>query len=58
MYGSTTFTLPGNKTGHVPIRISPQLIGQLRKQRRGVPVNLTAVAGSATVSQTIVLRIF
>jgi len=56
--GSASFNLRGNKTGHVPIRVSSQLVGLLRKQRGGVPVTLTAAAAGATVSQTIVLRIF
>jgi hypothetical protein len=58
VYGSTTFNLTGNKTGHVPIRVNPQLIAALRKRRRGVPVNVTATVGTTTVSQTIYLRIF
>ena len=33
-------------------------IGMLRKQRRGLPVSLNVVTGAASVSQTIVLRIF
>ena len=56
--GSSSFNLRGNKTGHVPIRVSPRLIATLRKQRRGVPVTLTVAAAGTTVTQTITLRIF
>ena len=58
VYGSTNFTVPGNKTSHMPIRVSSQLIALLRKRRRGLPVTLTIAASGATVSRTIVLRIF
>jgi hypothetical protein len=58
VYGTSSFALRGNKTGHVPIRVSPQLIGSLRHRRKGIPATLTVSAAGATVSQTIVLRIF
>jgi hypothetical protein len=56
-YGSTPFSIPGNKTSHVQIRVTPALIKVLRAHRAGVPVTLTVVFGGQTFKQTIELRI-
>jgi hypothetical protein len=57
-YGSSRFSLRGNKTTHVPIRVTSQMLKLLRKHRHGVHVTLSAVVGGKTVTQTIGLRIF
>jgi len=57
-YGSSRFSLPGNRTAHVPIRIRSSVIGLLRKHRSGVPATLSAVVADKTVNQTIAIKIF
>lgn len=49
-------SLPGGSTTHVAIRLLPQLMGPIRKNH-GIAATLTAVVGSTTVSQTIVVKI-
>jgi hypothetical protein len=58
LYGSTSFSLPGNKTSHVRIRVSSQVIQMIRKRSSGVSATLTAIVGAETFTQTIGLRIF
>jgi hypothetical protein len=55
--GSTNFSLPGNTTTHVPIRLVPQMM-RLIRAKHGVFTTLTAAAAGATVSQTIAVKIF
>jgi hypothetical protein len=58
VYGSTRFTLRGNKTGHVPIHVNARVIRLLRARSRGVSATLTAIVGGQAFTQTIGLRIF
>ena len=57
-YGHTSFSLRGNTTSHVPIRVTSRMIQLVRRYRGGVSAALTAVVRGKTVTQTIVLRIF
>jgi hypothetical protein len=57
LLGTSNFNLRGNRTAHVPIRVTPALMNALRKHRAGLPVTLTAIDGP-TLTQTITLRIF
>jgi hypothetical protein len=57
-FGGTQFSLRGNKTGHVRVHVSEQLIKLLRKQRGGVPATLTATFGAETFTQTVGLRVY
>jgi len=50
------FSLRGNSTTHLPIRLLPRLMGAIRKNH-GIAATLTAAVGSTTVSQTIVVKI-
>jgi len=50
------FSLPGDSTTHVPIRLVPRLMGLIRKHD-GVATTLTAVVGGKSVSQTIDVKI-
>ncbi len=56
-YGRTGFTLPPNRTSHVPIRVSSKLLRMIRRNH-GVSAKLTAVVGSATVTQNVGVKIF
>lgn len=58
VYGSTSFSLPGNKTSHVRIRVSSQVIQMIRTRSNGVSATFTAIVGGQTFTQTIGLRIF
>jgi hypothetical protein len=55
-YGHSPFSLVANKTSHLPIRISSQLVKLIRKHH-GVSTTLTAVVGGTTVTQKISLKI-
>ena len=57
-YGHSRFSLAGQKTTHVRIRVTSSTIKLLRKHRNGVQTTLSAVVGGKTVSQTIRLKIF
>jgi hypothetical protein len=54
-YGHTSFSLPGNRTSHVPIRLSSRMIRLLRTHRGGVRAVLSALVAGKTASQTITL---
>jgi hypothetical protein len=54
--GHTAFKLPGDRTTHLPIRVSPSVIALVRKDR-GVTATLTAVVEGKTIVQTIVVKI-
>jgi hypothetical protein len=57
--GHSNFSLPGNKTSHLPIRVSPSVIAMVRKSHgRGVSATLTAVVNGKTIVQTINVKIF
>ncbi len=49
-------SLPGGSTTHVSIRLLARLMDPIRKSH-GIAATLTAVVGSTTVSQTIVVKI-
>ncbi|HEX5853445.1 MAG TPA: hypothetical protein VFY36_10175, partial [Solirubrobacteraceae bacterium] len=55
--GRSNFSLPGNKTSHLPIRISPSLLALLRK-RHSASATLTAVVNGKTIVQTITVKIY
>jgi hypothetical protein len=55
--GHTAFSLKGNTTGHVPIRVGPQVMRMIRA-KHGVSPTLTVVAAGTTVSQKISVKIF
>jgi hypothetical protein len=55
-YGQTAFSLPGNKTSHVAIRVSPKLMGLIRR-KHGVSAVVTAAMGGQTYSQSITIKI-
>jgi hypothetical protein len=57
-YGHSPFSVQGKKTTHVPIRVTPQLMGLIRTHRGGVYATLSAVVGGKTVAQTIAVKIF
>jgi hypothetical protein len=56
-YGHTNFSLPPERTMHLPIRISSQLV-KLIRGKHGVSTTLTVALGSTKVSQLITLKIF
>ncbi len=56
-YGHTNFSLPPERTMHLPIRISSQLV-RLIRGKHGVSTTLTVALGSTKVSQLITLKIF
>jgi hypothetical protein len=55
-YGQTAFSLPGNKTSHLAIRVSPKLMGLIRR-KHGVSAVVTAAMGGQTYSQSITIKI-
>jgi hypothetical protein len=55
--GRTAFSLKGNATGHVPIRVSSRVMRMIRA-KHGVSPTLTVVAGGTTVSQKISVKIY
>ena len=57
-YGRTTFSLRGQRTAHVRIRVPSAVIGLLRRYRGGVRMTLSAVVRGKTVTQVIALKIF
>ncbi len=54
--GRTSFTLAGDSTTHVAIRISPQLLGQIRKHD-GAATTLVATVGNQTFTGTVEIKI-
>jgi hypothetical protein len=55
-YGHTAFSLPPDKTMHVPIRVSRKLFALIRKHH-GVATAFTAVVDGTTITQTISIKI-
>jgi hypothetical protein len=55
-YGRTAFSIPGNKTSHVPIRLSSRLMVLVRRHHRMSAI-VSAVTGRTTYSQEIVVRV-
>jgi hypothetical protein len=56
-YGHASFNLPGNHTSHVPIRVSPQMMGLIRRAH-GVSALLTVKVGGKTFTQTVAVKIY
>ncbi len=54
--GQTDFSVQGDKTTHLPIRLASSLMGLIRRHD-GVTTTLTAVVGGKTVTQTIDVKI-
>jgi hypothetical protein len=54
--GRARFRLPGNKTSHVPIRISPRLMGLVRRHH-GATAQLTITIRARTFTQMIRVEI-
>ena len=57
IFGHTNFSLPPERTMHLPIRISSQLV-KLIRSKHGVSTTLTVALGGAKISQLITLKIF
>ena len=57
-YGHTSFSLRGNTTSHVPIRVTSRMIQLVRRYRRRRERGGDRRRSRQDVSQTIVLRIF
>jgi hypothetical protein len=55
--GHSNFSLPGNKTSHLPIRIAPSVLAVLRKHHT-VTATLTAVVNGKTIAQTITVKLY
>lgn len=55
--GHSGFSVRGNTTTHLPMRVSPKLMELIRKHH-GVSTTLTAVVRGETVTQTICVKIF
>jgi hypothetical protein len=55
--GHASFNLPGNHTSHVPIRVSPQMMGLIRRAH-GVSALLTVKVGGKTFTQTVAVKIY
>ena len=55
--GQGAFSVQGNTTGHVPIRVVPSLMALIRAHG-GVTTTLTAVVGGKTFTQAIDVKIF
>ena len=55
--GQSAFTLPGNTTSHLPMRVSPRIVSLIRKHH-GLHMSLTMTVGGKTITQTVVVKIF
>jgi hypothetical protein len=55
-YGRAGFSLQPNKTVHLPIRVSSQLVQKIR-DKHGVSVTLTAVVSAKAIAQLITVKI-
>jgi hypothetical protein len=56
-FGHATFNLAGGHTGHVPIRLSKDLMRRIRKHH-GASTLLTVVMGGETFTQKILIKIY
>jgi hypothetical protein len=54
--GKTQFSLQGDNTSHVPIRVSPEVL-RLIRQHNGVATTLAAVVNGQTFTQTVEIKI-
>ena len=53
---TVSFSLPGNTTSHLPIRLVPSIMGRIRKDH-GVATTITAVVGGQTFNQRVSVKI-
>jgi hypothetical protein len=56
-YGRSGFNVQPNKTVHLPIRVTSQLVQMIRRHH-GVSATLTAAVGGQSATQTIGVKIF
>jgi hypothetical protein len=54
--GRSVFSLPGNRTSHLPIRVSPEVLRLVRKHR-GVESQIELQMGRKTVKQRVTIKI-
>jgi hypothetical protein len=54
--GRAGFTLPGNATSHLPIRVSPKILGLIHRNR-GVTTRIVVKLGRRTFSQLVTIKI-
>ncbi len=55
--GQSGFSLAGNKTSHLPMRVSPRVVSLIRKHH-GLRMTLTVTVGGKTITQTVLVKIF
>ena len=55
-YGRVGFSLPANKTVHLPIRVKSELVQNIRA-KHGVSAMLAAVVNGKTITQRITVKI-
>jgi hypothetical protein len=55
-YGHASFNLPGNKTSHISIRVTPKLMALIRR-KHGVSAVVTASMDGNVFTQTILVKI-
>jgi len=55
--GQSSFSLAGNKTSHLPMRVSPRTVTLIRKHH-GLHMTLTMTVGGKTITQTVLVKIF
>lgn len=56
--GQAKFTVHGNATSHVSVRMTPRLIKVIRRHRDQITTTLSAVVSGQTYSQKLVVKIF
>jgi hypothetical protein len=56
IYGRAGFSLPANKTVHLPIRVRSALVQEIRA-KHGVSTTLSAVVNGATITQRVTVKI-
>jgi hypothetical protein len=54
--GQVAYSIPAGTTSHVPIRVEPSLMAQIRRHD-GVATTLTAVVNGKTITQTVDIKI-
>jgi hypothetical protein len=54
--GRSVFSLPGNRTSHLPIRVSPEVLRLIRKNR-GVESQIEVQMGRKTIKQRVTIKI-
>ncbi len=54
--GQSSYSIPAGTTSHVPIRVAPSLMTQIRRHH-GVATTLTAVVSGKSITQTVDIKI-